>query len=258
MDGDVGAVGVAASLTLVVVAGLVSWRFQLGLVPSLVRASAQALVQLLVVGSALFLVIEPDRPLLLSWLWVAGMTAYAAWTVRRRVPQAPSILLAASTAFAATLAVALLVLFGLRVFPLEGRTIVPLAGMAIGNSMTAAVQAARMLTDQFRQRIGEIEAALALGLTPDQSVLPLVRSVLRDAMSPQIDRTATVGLVFLPGAMVGLILAGADPFSAVMVQVVVMYLVLGAVATATSTIVVVLSRRLFTPDWRPRRLDDSP
>lgn len=252
VEGDVGPVGVAVSLLLVAAAALVSWRYRLGLVGPLGRASGLALVQLLIVGAALFVVIDPDQPLWLSWLWIAGMTAYAAWTVRNRVPQAPNVLSAAALSFAATAAVTLGVLFGLGVFPLEGRTLVPLAGMAIGNSMTATVVAARTLTDRFAEQTPQMEAALALGMTPPQAIEPLLRTVLRDALSPQIERTRTVGLVFLPGAMVGLILAGVDPLDAVLVQVVVMYLVLGAVATSASVIALVLSRRLFTADWRPR------
>ncbi|MGI9016253.1 MAG: ABC transporter permease [Euzebya sp.] len=251
MEGDVGPLGVAASLILVLIAALISWRYRLGLVRALGEASALALVQLLAVGTVLFFVIDPDQPLILSWLWIGVMTGFAAWTVRRRVPTAPSILLAALLAFGATGLVTVGVLFGLAVFPLEGRTLVPLAGMAIGNSMTAAVVAARTLTDRFEDQRGQLEAALALGLSPGQAIEPLVRLVLRDALSPQIERTRSTGLVLLPGAMVGLILAGIDPLDAVLVQVVVMYLVLGAVATSASVITLVLSRKLFTADWRP-------
>lgn len=254
MEGDVGPVGVAASLLLVALAGIVSWRYRLGLVVPLGQATGLALTQLLLVGAALLVVIDPDQPLALSWLWILGMTVYAAWTVYRRVPGAPGAFSAALVAFGATAAITLGVLFGFGVFPLEGRTLVPLAGMAIGNSMTATIVAARTLTERFDDQTGQVEASLALGMSPGQAIEPLLRTVLRDALSPQIERTRTVGLVFLPGAMVGLILAGVDPLDAVLVQVVVMYLVLGAVATATSVITLVLSRRLFTADWRPRVL----
>jgi putative ABC transport system permease protein len=63
-----------------------------------------------------------------------------------------------------------------------------------------------------------------------------------------------VGIVFLPGAMVGLILAGADPLTAVKVQVAVMYLILGAVSTTTAVMGLGLTRRLFTQDHRLVRL----
>jgi putative ABC transport system permease protein len=89
-QGDVGALGVAASLLLVAVAVLLSLRGGLGLERSLVWASARALVQLLLVGVALAAVIDPDSPIALSWLWVAAMVAFSADVARRRAPWRPS------------------------------------------------------------------------------------------------------------------------------------------------------------------------
>ena len=59
-----------------------------------------------------------------------------------------------------------------------------------------------------------------------------------------------VGLIALPGAMTGLLLAGVDPVDAVLVQVIVMYLILGAAAVAVTTIVWSGSRAAFTEDLR--------
>ena len=78
---------------------------------------------------------------------------------------------------------------------------------------------------------------------------------MRTALIPQIETTKAVGIVFLPGAMTGLILAGVDPVDAVLVQVVVMYLVLAAVATTTVVIGLGLQRRLFTADHRLLRIE---
>ena len=69
-------------------------------------------------------------------------------------------------------------------------------------------------------------------------------------MIPQIETTKAVGLVFLPGAMTGLILAGTPPLAAVKVQAAVMYLVLGAAATTTAVVALGVQRRLFTNDHR--------
>ena len=63
-----------------------------------------------------------------------------------------------------------------------------------------------------------------------------------------------VGLIALPGAMTGLILAGVDPIDAVRVQASVMYLILGSVATTTTVVALGIRRRLFTPDHRLRRI----
>lgn len=50
--------------------------------------------------------------------------------------------------------------------------------------------------------------------------------------------------------MTGLILAGADPLDAVLVQVVVMFLVLASAATTSTVMAVGVARRLFTADHR--------
>ena len=53
---------------------------------------------------------------------------------------------------------------------------------------------------------------------------------------PQIESTKAVGLVFLPGAMTGLVLAGVDAGDAVSIQLAIMYLILGSVATSITVI----------------------
>ena len=254
LQGDVGALGVAASLVLVAVAVALSVAGRLGLERSLVWAAARALVQLLLVGVALTVVIDPDRPLILSWLWIAAMLLFCADVARRRAPEAPGIFTLALAAFAATAAVALGVVFGLGIFPLEGRTLVPIAGLAIGNSMNAAVVTARRLIEEVRDRRLEVEARLALGQPARLAARPYVRGALRTALIPQIETTKAVGIVFLPGAMTGLILAGVEPIDAVLVQAVVMYLVLGASACASTIVAAGTVRRLFTPDHRLVRL----
>jgi putative ABC transport system permease protein len=69
-------------------------------------------------------------------------------------------------------------------------------------------------------------------------------------MTPQIESTKAVGLVFLPGAMTGLVLAGVDPVDAVLVQIALMLLILGGVAVVSTVVAVGAARRLFTPDER--------
>lgn len=250
MDDLVGIGGLATSLALVAVAAAVSlWR-RLGLERQILWAAARALVQLLLVGAALTLIIAPGQPLVWSWLWVAAMVLYAGDVARRRAPEVPRIMPLAIAAFGVAAVITLGVLFGLRVFPLEGRTLVPLAGMMVGNSMTATVLAARRLVEELRDKRDEVEARLALGQPSRRAATPYVRAALRSALLPQIETTKATGLVFLPGAMTGLILAGVPPTQAVLVQAVVMFLVLSSVATTTVVVALGLVRRLFTADHR--------
>lgn len=253
-EGDVTAAGVAVSLVLVAVAVALSRWQRLGLEGPLTRAAGRAVAQLLLVGAALAVVIDEDSPPVLWWAWVVVMVAFAAETVHRRAPEVPAARSLALAAYAAASVVSLGVLFGLGVFPLEGRTLVPLAGMMVGNSMNATVLVARRIVEELRDKRPEVEARLALGQPSREAARPYVRSAIRTALTPQVETTKAVGIVFLPGAMTGLILAGVDPVDAVLVQAVVMYLVLGSAATTTVTIAVGLVRRLFTPDHRLVRL----
>jgi putative ABC transport system permease protein len=138
------------------------------------------------------------------------------------------------------------VLFGFGIYELEGRTIVPLAGVVVGNSLSATVLVSRRLLDAADDHRDLIEARLALGLSASEAFAPDLRESLRTALVPQIETTKAVGIIALPGAMVGLILAGVDPEQAVRVQLSVMYLVLGSVATTTAVMGLGISRRLFT------------
>jgi putative ABC transport system permease protein len=253
-DAAIGWGGLALSLILVGVAiGLSLWR-GLRLEREMLWATGRALVQLLATGYILVVVIDEDAPVALAWAWVVVMVSVAAVTVRRRAPEVPGIVGLAFLATGASAALSLLVVFGLGIYPNAGRAIVPIAGMMIGNSIGSTVVAARRIIAELSDRRPEVEARLALGQPWQEASKPFVRTALRTALTSQIESTKAVGLVFLPGAMTGLILAGADPVDAVLVQAALMYLILGCVATNAVVVGLGLTRRLFTPDHRLVRL----
>jgi putative ABC transport system permease protein len=250
----IGIAGLLASLVPVGVAlGLSGWQ-RLHLGRTIVWASLRAAAQLLVVGAALGLILDPDASLAWSWAWVALMVAVAGVTVRNRAPEVPGVLVLGTVAMGAVVVVNLAVMFGLGIFPLEARTLIPLVGLMVGNSMSATVVISRRIVGELSDKRPEVEARLALGHPWPDASRPYVRSALRTALVPQIETTKAVGLVFLPGAMTGLILAGVDATDAVMVQLAVMYLVLGSVATSVAVIGLGLTRQLFTPDHRLKPL----
>ncbi len=251
---SIGWGGLVASLSLVAVALVVSWRMRLGLERSMLWSCTRAAVQLLLTGWALTLVLRPDASIAWAWAWVVAMVVVAGFTVRNRAGDVPSILPLALLATGAVGAVSLGVIFGFGIFPVTARTLIPLAGMMIGNSMTSVVVAARRVTGELSDKRMEVEARLALGLSWKDASRPYLREAMRTAMIPQIESTKAVGLVFLPGAMTGLILAGVSPVDAVQVQLAIMYLILGSVATSVTVVAVGLTRRLFTDDSRLVRL----
>jgi putative ABC transport system permease protein len=249
---DIGWAGLLTSLALVAVAVALSAWQRLRQEPDIGWASARMLAQLLAVGVVLDVLFA--QPVILSWGWVAFMVVFAAATVRRRAAEVPDAFPIALLSLGAAAVVTLGVVFGLGIFPVEPRFVVPIGGMMIGNTLQYTVVSARRMIEELRDHQAEVEVRLALGQPWRQAARPYLRSAVRTAVLPQIERTKAVGLISLPGLMTGLILAGVDPVDAVLAQAAIMYLILGAVATTTTTVALGLSRRLFTPDHRLVRL----
>jgi putative ABC transport system permease protein len=152
-----GQVSSSGSRRQVVVAAVVSLWQRLGLqrqilwsaARALVQLLLRALVQLLLVGAALTLVVEPGRSMLWSWLWVA-IVAYAGDVARRRAPQVRRIMALTIASFSAAAVITSGRCWPQRLFA-AGRTLVPIAGMVVGNLMTAMVLVARRLVDELRE-----------------------------------------------------------------------------------------------------------
>jgi putative ABC transport system permease protein len=253
-DTNIGWVGLATSYVLVLIAIVISLWQGLGIERSIIWASFRALVQLLAVGAVLVVVLDAEQPIAVAFGWVGLMIVVAAVTVHLRVPEIPGSGWLAAAAIGTATAVGLGVMLGLHIFPVEGRTIVPLSGMIVGNALASAVLVSRRLVAEVSEKRTEIEARLALGQSRQVASKPYVRSALRTSLLPLIERTKIVGLVALPGAMTGLILAGVDPAAAVKIQAAVMFELLGAEAAAVTVVALGLSRRLFTPDHRLVRI----
>ncbi|MGB3411919.1 MAG: iron export ABC transporter permease subunit FetB [Microthrixaceae bacterium] len=247
---NVGPIEVAASLTLIAVAVLLSWRERLGIGRSIVWAATRAVLQMLVIGAALGLVFAKDAPLVWSWLWVIAMVTVGATTVATRVRGTRGVFLITWLALAVAVGISLVVVFGFAIFPLEARTLVPTAGMLMGNAIGATVLAVRRTTTEVREHRDEIEVRLALGQTGRAALRPHLADAMRTSITPQIEQTKIVGLIALPGTMTGLLLAGVDPVDAVLTQTIVMFLILGSVAVTSVIVGRGIAGRLVTPDHR--------
>jgi putative ABC transport system permease protein len=247
---EVGPAGVAASLALIAVAVLLSWRERLGLGRSIVWASARALAQMLVIGAGLGLVFADEAPIALSWLWVVAMVVIGAATVASRVEEVQGTFWIALASLGVAQAASLVVIFGFGILPLEPRTLVPGAGMIMGNAIASTVLATRRTYREVSEHRDQVEVRLSLGASGDDAVRPHLVESLRTSITPQIEQTKIVGIIALPGTMTGLLLAGTDPLHAVLAQTVVMFLVLGSVAITCVLVARGVARRLVSNDHR--------
>ncbi|MEW6472060.1 MAG: iron export ABC transporter permease subunit FetB [Actinomycetota bacterium] len=244
--GPVGFGDVALALLLVGVALAVSrWR-SVGLESDMAVATARSFVQLLAVGYALDFVFRGHDGLTLVVL--AVMIATATLTSGGRAAGIPSARWIAAASIATAAAGTLGVLLALQIIDFESRVVIPLGSMIISSAMNTTSLVMSGLRHALAANRREVEARLALGQPSREAARPWQRIALRTGMLPTVDQTKVVGLVSLPGAMTGMILAGASPLAAIRLQLVVMYMLLGGNAFAALVSGELTLRRLFTPD----------
>jgi putative ABC transport system permease protein len=242
---DISLTEVAASLALIALAIAVSFWRRAELEQDLAVAVLRSFVQLTAIGYVIQAIFDSDSLWLVAAL-LAVMVGFGAFTARSRAKAVPGALGPLVLALSAAAAITLGLVLALGVFEAEPRYLVPVGGMVIGNSMTAAAVALNRLADEVRGQAALIEAMLALGATSHQAARGLVTRSLRSGMIPLIDSTKTTGVVFFPGTMVGMLVAGAEPIDAVRLQLILLWVLLGSVSLAALISVSLGYRGFFT------------
>ena len=243
---DVSMGEVAAALVLVAIAIVASRSWHAGLEEDIGIAVVRSFIQLTAIGYVITLIFDEDSFALVVAL-IAVMVVFGAFTARHRADRVPDAFwpLIASLGIAAAATLGLVVALG--IFDATPRYLVPVGGMVVGNSMTAAAVALNRLGEDVSDQSRRIEATLALGATSSEAMIPLVRRSLRSGMITLVDSTKTTGLIFFPGTMVGMLLAGADPTDAVRLQLILLYVLLGAASIAALLSITLARRNFFTP-----------
>jgi putative ABC transport system permease protein len=236
-------------VVLVLIAVAAVWLAGLPLRAAMVSASVRAAVQLAIVSALIAIVF---RSVALTFAYVGMMAAVATLTATRRMSLPLGRLWAAVPVLAGTVPVVGLIL-ATGTVPWKPQSILPIAGIVVGNTMTATILAGRRMLEELDARAGQYEAALSLGLGPRASALEVARPSAALALLPPLDQTRTVGLVTLPGAFVGVLLGGGTPVQAGAAQVLVLIGLLAAESISVLfTIHLVATRRLMGDELRAR------
>jgi putative ABC transport system permease protein len=217
-----------------------------------ILAALRASLQLFVVGLLIAAVLGSwwlTLGFIILMLSVASLTAGKRLTPKGAKPRGTSPnnrwwFAAAPVVLGAVPVAGGLMLSGL--IPRQTIAVVPIVGILIGGAMTATTLAGKRALDALRNRHGEYEAALSIGLLPRDSAMLIARDDASLALVPGLDQTRTVGLVTLPGAFVGMLLGGASPLQAAAVQLVVLVALLLVQAIAVLVTVELVARGSFS------------
>lgn len=208
---------------------------QLGEAREVVIAATRATVQLAAVSLIIVFVL---RSMAWTFVFIAMMIFIAAGTAAGRISHSyrPSAWWTLVSVSAAVIPILSLILIS-TVVPFKPLGVLPVAGIIIGGTMTATSLAGRRALEELHLRKGEYEAALSIGLSRREAVHLIGKPAAALALLPGMDQTRTVGVVTLPGAFVGVLLAGASPLQAGTAQLLVLISLLLAAAVATTVTV---------------------
>lgn len=246
-------VQVALALVLVVIAIIVSRYWKLGLTKDMSVGTVRSFIQLVAVGYALEFIFDLD-----TWWMITAtiliMMTIGAYTSVDRVRNIGRAFPIAWFAMGAGSLITIAVMVAVDIIPFNSRYVIPLGGMIISNAMNASALAMTRLTSDIRTNALAIETSLALGKSWREASRGFQREAATAGMLSILNFMKTVGIVALPGAMTGMILGGAEPLEAVLLQIIVAYMLLSAV-TITSIVAVELTiRRFFTGHHQLKRI----
>ncbi|MFB6185150.1 MAG: iron export ABC transporter permease subunit FetB [Haloarculaceae archaeon] len=251
-----GLLQVAAASALAAVVLGISYVRDLGIARELGGAFVRGFVQVLAMGALIGVLFSV--PLAFSAVVLAAMVCYAAWESRKRgagVPGAFRVSLA-SLAVGASVVVVTMVAAG-AIRPTV-RNLVPVGGMIIANAMKTNSLALDRFRGEVESNREQIEALLALGVPPRAALSTYVTESVRASLIPVVDAMKTLGLVYIPGMMSGMILGGANPIYAAEYQFVIMGMIFAAGGLTSMTASLLVGSYAFTDAAQLRRFEGEP
>ncbi len=233
------------SALLVVAAIAVTLWWKIPVQKDMAIGSVRTFIQLIAVGYALKYIFDLQSPWLIH-LAILVMTFMGAYTVASRLKDLKGAMLISFVSISVGSFITIGLLLLLRVITFEPRYVIPLAGMIISNAMNATA----LTIDRIRSDIGQnreaIESGLALGQSWREASRKFQKAAVMSGMISILNFLKTAGIVALPGAMTGMILAGVEPMNAVLLQILVAYMLLAAVTFSSIVALELTVRRFFT------------
>ncbi|KAJ9442953.1 UPF0014 membrane protein [Diplonema papillatum] len=232
----------------------VSWWLELGLNTPLLVAYCRAGGQLTVLGFILTpILLSNSIPVTLVTMSVMLFIA-SQEVVSRSKATFPGMVwvVAASMGVGVIANLTLAMLLFIKPEPLWAPIyVIPMFGMTLGNALTAVTLGLGTVIEAMHgDGARDVESLLCHGATGWEATLPLVTLALTKGLVPTINNMNVIGLVFLPGMMVGQLLAGADASQACYYQMLIIFLIASSSCLSLLIGMVITMRTLMDSEHR--------
>jgi putative ABC transport system permease protein len=205
---------------------------------------ARGLVQMVFVGIVLAALLHGS--LLIGAMILLAMTFAAAVTASRRAKGIRDSLALSFYAIAAGAGVVIAGMLAMGALTTDIAVLVPVGSMIIANAMNACAQSVERFRADVTAHVGYIEAGLALGALPAVAAAPYFESAVYASLLPRLDMLKSLGLVWIPGVMAGMVVSGASPVYAGIYQFVIVAMILAASGITGLVATLLMRRRSFS------------
>ncbi len=208
-------------------------------------ALLRGLVQIVAVGSVLVILLR--GPQWTGGLLLAAMIVAAGATSGKRAKGIPGAFPVSTCAIACGAGSMIALMLWLGVIDTPVTSLVPVGSMIIANAMNTNSLALNRFRSDILAHAGEIDTALALGADAATSVAGHVQNAMQASLIPAVDSLRSLGIVWIPGLMAGMLLSGAKPLYAAVYQFVVLATILAASGLTALVGTSLIRARVFSP-----------
>ena len=208
-------------------------------------ALLRGIVQIVAVGSILALLLKAPR--WTSVLLLAGMVVAAGSISAKRAKNIPGAAMVSMYAIAAGAGLVTAIMTWAGVIDTAITSLIPVGSMIIANAMNTNGLALNRFRSEVLAHTGEIETALALGAAPQATIERYAENSIHSSLIPAIDNLRSLGIVWIPGLMTGMLLSGAKPLYAAIYQFVVIAMILASSGLTSLLSTTMIQGHVFSP-----------
>jgi putative ABC transport system permease protein len=235
---------VVAGIMALVMMGIASFS-GIHLEKEIVIALLRGLVQVVAVGAILLYIF--NGPEIVGFVILAGMMVLAAKTAEKRAKGLPGAFKVGFYGILIGAGSVIVLMTWAGVIDTKLTALIPIGSMIIANSMNSTSLALDRFQGEVRSHVGHIETALALGAAPKTAVRPYAQAAVKASLIPRIDSLRSLGIVWIPGVMTGMLLGGSQPVHAAFYQFVVMAMILTVSGLTSLVSTLLMAGYIFTP-----------
>ncbi len=208
-------------------------------------ALLRGIVQIVAVGSILALLLKAPR--WTSVFLLAGMVIAAGSISAKRAKNIPGAVKVSTYSIAAGAGLVTAIMTWAGVIDTAITSLIPVGSMIIANAMNTNGLALNRFRSEVLAHTGEIETALALGAAPRATIERYAETSIHSSLIPAIDNLRSLGIVWIPGLMTGMLLSGARPLYAAIYQFVVIAMILASSGLTSLLSTTLIQARAFSP-----------